>query len=102
MITTAQKIIDFNLSLDLEVKTNGVEVMNPFCKPEVIDIIKSFYSRFYNDQNKRTFLIAINPGRFGAGVTGVPFTDPAKIESLLHTPCPLSKRTELSGKFIYV
>lgn len=101
MITTAQKIIEFNLSLDLDVKTNGVEVMNPFSKPEVIDIVQSFYTRFYNDQNQRTFLIAINPGRFGAGVTGVPFTDPAKIESLLHTSCPLNKRTELSGKFIY-
>jgi hypothetical protein len=47
------------------------------------------------------FLIGINPGRFGAGVTGIPFTDPVRLESICEIPNDLGKRQELSSVFVY-
>lgn len=62
--------------------------------------MKAFYTKFYNDQNDRTFILGINPGRFGAGLTGVPFTDPIRLEQLgIKNNFP--KKQELSSVFIY-
>jgi len=58
----------------------GISVMNPYENSEVKKIVKQFYKKFYNDDNKRTFLIGINPGRFGGGLTGIAFTDPINLE----------------------
>lgn len=102
MKNTGEKILDFynHLALD-SLQTSGVEVMNPFNKAEVQAICEVFYNRFYNDSGKRAFMIAINPGRFGAGVTGLPFTDPTVLEGLLGISNSFQKRKELSAIFIY-
>ncbi|HEU4633255.1 MAG TPA: DUF4918 domain-containing protein, partial [Flavisolibacter sp.] len=55
---------------------NGIEWLYPQQKREVQEIMEAFCAKFYNDQKVRTLLIGINPGRFGAGVTGVNFTAP--------------------------
>lgn len=102
MLTTGQKIDAFNKSVKLtSLKEKGVEVMNPYLNPEVLEINEVFYNRFFNDYGKRTFLIAINPGRFGAGVTGLPFTDPVVLENDLGIPNSFQKRKELSAVFIH-
>ena len=102
MNTTGQKIVDFYKSVNLKsVKENGVEILNPFENIEVQEICEVFYNRFYNDSAKRFFLIAINPGRFGAGVTGLPFIDPVVLEEKLGMPNSLPKRKELSAVFIH-
>jgi hypothetical protein len=89
MWTTGQKIVSFYKEVELTaVKEKSVSVMNPF------------YNRFFNDSGKRTFLIAINPGRFGAGVTGIPFTDPVVLENELGISNSFQKRKELSAVFI--
>lgn len=45
-------------------------------------------------------IIGINPGRFGGGITGIPFTDPIKLEELgIHNSLP--KKRELSADFVY-
>jgi len=75
--------------------------MNPFKNQEVQQICDVFYNRFYNDHGKRIFLIAINPGRFGAGVTGLPFTDPLVLQDILGISNSFQKRKELSAIFIY-
>ncbi|MEP6794154.1 MAG: uracil-DNA glycosylase family protein [Saprospiraceae bacterium] len=59
-----------------------------------------FYHKYYNDVKKRTFILGINPGRFGAGITGIPFTDPIRLESL-GIENSFQKRQELSSVFIY-
>lgn len=102
MQTTGQKILDFYKGVELNrVKTKGVSVMNPFLSEEVQEINEVFYNRFFNDSGKRTFMIAINPGRFGAGVTGIPFTDPVELEEELGIPNSFQKRKELSAVFIH-
>ena len=61
----------------------------------------SFYNKFYNDNNKRHLLIGINPGRFGGGVTGIPFTDPIRLEKICEIQNDFQKKQELSSVFIY-
>lgn len=81
MKTLADKIIAFNKSLDFNGKLpNGIRIMNPFKENEIIiPISSSFYKKYYNDNNKRHLIFGINPGRFGAGLTGIPFTDPKRL-----------------------
>ena len=79
----------------------GVEVLFPFEGQEVVDMARTFYNRYYNDSNPRTMLIGINPGRFGAGVTGIPFTDPIRLQANCDIDNQLEKRQELSSVFIY-
>jgi Domain of unknown function (DUF4918) len=46
-------------------------------------------------------IIGINPGRFGGGLTGIPFTDPVKLETICGIKNDLPKKQELSADFIY-
>jgi hypothetical protein len=62
---------------------------------------QQFYSKYYNDDNPRIFLIGINPGRFGGGLTAIPFTDPIHLEDTLNIKNDLPKRHELSSRFVY-
>jgi hypothetical protein len=80
---------------------DGVSVMHPYGEPEVWKAVKQFYQKFYADHHSRVILFGINPGRFGAGVTGVPFTDPIRLEKICGVPNPFEKRFELSSEFIY-
>lgn len=45
--------------------------------------------------------MGINPGRFGAAVTGVPFTDPKRLESVLQLPFSGKVTHEPSSVFVY-
>lgn len=98
----ADKILDyhFELTTDIEIPA-GVEWIYPFDNPETRGSMTSFYSKYFDDTNTRTFLLGINPGRFGAGVTGVPFTDPRKLEDECGIPNEFHKRSELSSNFVY-
>lgn len=75
--------------------------MNPFSDAETQRVCKLFYSKYYNDQQPRTFIIGINPGRFGGGVTGIPFTDPIRLQTRLNIENDWPLRQELSSVFIY-
>ena len=79
--TFADKVIAFNKNLHLEARLpEGIRVMNPFTEnPEALSTSSAFYRKFYNDNRKRHILLGINPGRFGAGVTGIPFTDTKRL-----------------------
>lgn len=78
----------------------GVDPLFPYRDPLVRQNIETFYSRFFGDTNRRTFLIGINPGRFGGGTTGIPFTDPVSLEGQCGIPNPLPRRRELSAIFV--
>lgn len=81
--TWADKILQFNKGLELKTKLPaGFEVMNPFQgeNSEVIDRISTqFYQKFYSDSDSRNLILGINPGRLGAGATGLPFTDTKRL-----------------------
>lgn len=79
----------------------GVEVLFPFDEPRCANASAEFYHRFYNDTFPRVFIFGINPGRFGGGITGVPFTDPIRLESECGISNEFKKAPELSSIFIY-
>jgi hypothetical protein len=78
-----------------------VEVLNPWDQAEVWKLNTSFYKKYYDDNRDRIIILGINPGRYGAGVTGIPFTDPVHLEKKCGIVNFLEKRTELSSTFIY-
>lgn len=99
----AEQVIDFNGNLELKAKLpKAVSVMNPFQENEfAAPISAAFYKKYYSDRNKRTFVIGINPGRFGAGVTGVPFTDTKRMESECGIEVEAVSTHEPSSVFVY-
>ena len=78
----------------------GIELMNPYRNEEVRRIVTRFYECFYADTNPRIPLVGINPGRFGAGITGITFTDPIRLATVCGISNTFSKRQELSSVFI--
>ena len=102
MPSLAEKILKFNKSLFIAGKLpKGVEVMQPLDDKYVYSLCKKFYHQYYNDNHPRSLILAINPGRFGAGTTGIPFTDPKKLEDICGISNTFPKKTELSADFIY-
>ncbi len=90
----------FNLSVP-EPKPEGIDFLNPYETPQVRKVVKEFFAKFYNDNNKRIFIFGINPGRFGGGLTGISFTDPVALKEFCGIENNLSNRRELSSEFIY-
>ena len=77
---TSLKIINFYDNLEKISHKSKIEVLNPYISPEVKKIYKTFYHKFFDDNNKRIILFGINPGRLGGGITGIPFTDPYNLK----------------------
>ena len=103
MQTFAGRVIEFNRNLayngDLP---SGFQIMNPFLdNPETMKVMSEFYHKYYNDNQKRRFIMGINPSRNGAGVTGVPFTDTKRLESACGITMESAHTHEVSSVFIY-
>ncbi|MDO8550987.1 MAG: DUF4918 family protein [Ignavibacteria bacterium] len=100
--TFSQKVINFftNLKSPQDLPGN-IKVLNPYKDEEVKKIVNDFYNHFFSDNNERVFILGINPGRFGGGVTGIPFTDPIVLEEYCGIKNSLNKKAELSSKFVY-
>lgn len=98
----SERVIKFYTELQInESLPEGIDVLNPYTSEVVIDVCRQFYDKYYNDSNGRVFIAGINPGRFGAGVTGIPFTDPVLLENECRINNDFDKRGELSSQFIY-
>lgn len=98
----AEHILDFLFHLELPFKLpNKIEVLDVHRDPAVQAACTAFYKKFYNDQRKRHLLIGINPGRFGGGITGIPFTDPIRLQNDCGIENNFQKKQELSSAFIY-
>ena len=66
-----------------------------------MQVVKHFFEKFYSDNNPRRLLLGINPGRFGAGITGVNFTAPKQLKENCGIDHAWKKSSELSAEFIY-
>lgn len=100
--TFANRVINFYRSLRIDDNLpHGISVMNPYQDQEVISICIKFYKKYYNDDKGRRLILGINPGRFGAGVTGIPFTDPIRLEEVCNIENKFDKKPELSSDFVY-
>lgn len=101
-MTFADQVLGHHFSLKTNLKLpEGVEWLYPYTEPAVQDAMSRFYKKFYSDRDPRFALIGINPGRFGAGITGLPFTDPIRMEDPCGLPNDFAKRQELSSVFVY-
>ena len=102
MSTYAEQVLSF---LEHLVPPNrvpaGVGVMNPYQDPPAWNATVEFYQKYYADHSPRILIIGINPGRFGGGITGIPFTDPINLRDECGITNDFQKRTELSSRFIY-
>ncbi|RZL11621.1 MAG: DUF4918 family protein [Pedobacter sp.] len=67
----------------------------------LVDRFKTLSDKFYNDNRKRHLILGINPGRFGGGVTGIPFTDTKRLVSGCNIPFEGKQSHEPSSVFIY-
>jgi hypothetical protein len=100
--TQAASILHFYRNLRPRFRMGeGISIMNPYQEPATWQLAKQFYEKFYTDSRPRTFIFGINPGRFGAGVTGVPFTDPIRMIEKCGISNDLKKQAELSSQFVY-
>jgi hypothetical protein len=100
--TFGEKVLDFYKNLTAPNNLpSGVETMNPYETSEVRGYVEIFLKKFFSDNRHRVFVLGINPGRFGSGVTGVTFTDPVALEKFCGINNTLEKRRELSSEFVY-
>lgn len=102
MTLFADEIIHFYKFIQPPAKLpKGIGVLYPQQQKEVITIVEQFYKKFYSDNNRRTLIFGINPGRFGAGVTGVNFTGPKQLKEYCGIEHCFKMHSELSAEFIY-
>lgn len=102
MKTFAEKIIEFNQTIDFGGELpEGIRIMNPFKEEETMQISSHFYRKYYNDCNPRHLILGINPGRFGGGVTGIPFTDTKRLKNECGISYSGTETHEVSSVFVY-
>ncbi|RKE71889.1 SMUG2 DNA glycosylase family protein [Chryseobacterium sp. AG363] len=101
--TFADHVITFNENLNyIGNLPEGFDVLNPYLEnPETLMVMQKFYHKYYNDSSRRKFIIGINPSRHGAGVTGVPFTDTKRLESVCGIKMESAHTHEISSVFMY-
>jgi hypothetical protein len=102
-LTFSESVIKFFRELEYRGSLPpGISVMNPFREnPDILPVITKFYNKFYNDADARYMIMGINPGRFGAGVTGIPFTDSKRLSEKCGLSIPGLKTYETSSVFVY-
>jgi hypothetical protein len=101
-MTFADRVLTFFQQLSIGAKLPaGVEVLNPYRDKQAIELCRQFYKKYYDDDLQRKLILGINPGRYGGGLTGIPFTDPVKLETFCGIPNTLQKKSELSADYMY-
>ncbi|MEM8999501.1 MAG: uracil-DNA glycosylase family protein [Bacteroidota bacterium] len=102
-MTFADHVINFNRKLWLpEEPIKGIKSLNPFVEnQEVGNISRHFYKKFYDDCHQRHLILGINPGRLGAGATGIPFTDTKRLTEVCGIAIGSVQTHEPSSVFVY-
>ena len=103
-MTFAEKVIGFNKTLHYTGKPlpSGIKILNPFRETsDTMRIVETFYNKYYNDNLPRHIILGINPGRFGGGLTGIPFTDPKRLVNECNISYNGKITHEPSSVFIY-
>src|SRR5690554_4157731 len=103
MPTFAKQVIDFHKNISLTAALPAkIKVLNPYEDNALIqDILKQFYSKFFDDHQPRKLMVGINPGRLGGGVTGIPFTDTKRLSEVCGIDIGTFETHEPSSVFVY-
>lgn len=100
--TWAAHLVSFYKNLEPPKKLpEGIEWLYPQKNEAVMQIVSHFFNQYYNDGYSRRLILGINPGRFGAGVTGVNFTAPKQLKQYCGIDHLFKNQSELSAEFIY-
>jgi hypothetical protein len=99
--TFATRALQFYRRLSTPDVPPGVAVMNPYKSRRVMGYVGEFLGRYFADNAPRVLVFGINPGRFGAGITGITFTDPVALADFCGVANDLQRKRELSSIFIY-
>lgn len=75
--------------------------MNPYGNAATLKYVRAFLDKYFSDNRERTLILGINPGRFGAGLTGVTFADPVALADECGIPNEFPRKRELSSVFIF-
>ncbi len=98
----SDKILQFLFSLKFPYPLpENVGVLDVHKNEAVQEACHLFYNKFYGDHRQRHVLLGINPGRFGGGVTGIPFTDPVHLAKDCGITNSWPQKQELSAIFMY-
>jgi hypothetical protein len=104
MKTFADRIIEFNRKVEfLGRLPEGISIMNPFRGDDdyILEVSSAFYRKYYDDNRPRRLILGINPGRFGAGFTGIPFTDTRRLTVECGIAYTGRQTHETSSVFVY-
>lgn len=101
-MTFSKQVLDFYFTLPKDTPLpNGVETIYPFDNEETHRVMQIFFNKYYDDSRPRTYLIGINPGRLGSGITGIGFADAYHLENYCDIPNSFDKRVEISAAFMF-
>lgn len=101
-MTFGERAIRYYRTLDSNWSVpDGIEILRAYDSEQVLRLVTRFFRRYFDDSSPRVGVFGINPGRFGAGRTGVAFTDPIRLQEELGIENDLSKKPELSSIFLY-
>jgi hypothetical protein len=95
------RALDFYQKLVAPRVPRGIRVMNPYADAKTLSHLAAFLTKYFGDNEPRVLVLGINPGRFGAGLTGVTFTDPIALADECGIANAFPRRRELSSIFVY-
>ncbi len=96
------QILEFYKSLQPPTKLpRGIKILFPQQHTQILSLVEIVLNKYYNDNHQRRLIFGINPGRFGAGITGINFTAPRQVREKLNIEHELGNGSELSAEFIY-
>lgn len=94
----------FSFHLDQAALPPGITVLDPFHgehAEQVRELVTLFHRKYFSDRSSRLLMLGINPGRLGAGSTGICFTDTKRCEADLGLPVQGMRTHEPSSDFFY-
>jgi hypothetical protein len=80
--------------------SGNMVITSPWTEPAKRTAITEFYQKFFSDDSPRTYILGINPGRYTATSTGVPYTDGYALEHTCRIANSFAKSREMVAKFI--
>lgn len=87
----------FNSRFGEELKDKGIGILSAFKGNK--EYIIEFHKKYIEPNNPKIVICGINPGRLGAGLTGIPFVDFKSLQELL--PNVTNANSEKSSRFFY-
>lgn len=104
--TVAQEILEFNdnlgrVSLEVLKGFNLINAFNGANKDTVKRVLYKFYTKYYNDTDKRFMILGSSPARRGTALTGVPFEDVKYLQKDTGISLDVFGANKRSSSFLY-